>query len=200
MGWPYELGFELGKPSDNFYMKLNGGLIHRMEDFSVLYGMAFRAVGAVHLEGRFGSSSFGAAAVAHADFAIEAKILAFLSLRSPSDSMFYGELRIDVTIQVSVEVWLSFKVFGHRVHLSAGFALYLAVSIALEAVLSASGGLGGRAHASVGVRAFGRSASIGIGFSFNSGVLAEARARVARYSAMGLSAPGGGPALMWANK
>lgn len=189
LGWPYELGIELGKPTDNFYMKINGGLIHRMEDYSVLFGMAFRAVGSVHLEGRVGSDSFGAAAVAHVDFAIEAKILSFMSLRSPAESMFYGELRIDVTIQVSVEVWLSFKVFGHRIHLSTGFALYLAVSIALEAVLSAKGGLGGRAHASVGIRAFGRSASIGIGFSFNNGLLAEARARVARYSAMGLSAP-----------
>lgn len=189
LGWPYELGVELGKPGEAFYMKITGGLIHRMEDFSVLFGMAFRAVGAVHLAGGFGSSSFGAAAVAHADFAIEARILAFLSLRSPGESMYYGELRIDVTVHVSVEVWLSFTVFGHRVRLSTGFSLDLAVSIALEAVLSASSGLGGRACASVGIRAFGRSASIGIGFSFNNSLLQEARARVARYSAMGLSAP-----------
>ena len=189
LGWPYELGVELGKPGDVFYMKINGGMIHRMEDFSVLFGMAFRAVGAVHLQGGFGSDSFGAAAVAHADFAIEARILAFLSLRSPGESMYYGELRIDVTVRVSVEVWLSFKVFGHRISLSAGFSMDLAVSIALEAVLSAAQGLGGRAYASVGIRAFGRSASIGIGFSFNNGLLADARVRVARFAAMGLSAP-----------
>lgn len=189
LGWPFELGVALGKPGDAFHMKIRGGLIHRMEDFSVLFGMAFRAEGAVHLAGGFGSGSFGAAAVAHADFAIEAKILAFLSLRSPGESMYYGELRIDVTVRVSVEVWLSFSVFGRRVKLSTGFSLDLAVSIALEAVLSARSGLGGRACASVGMRAFGRSASIGIGFSFNNGLLQEARARVARYSAMGLAAP-----------
>lgn len=188
MGWPYELGVEFGKPSDNFYLKVNGGLIHRMEDFSVLYGMAFKAVGSVHLEGRIGSDSFGASAVAHADFAIAARILAFLSLRSPGESMYYGELRIDITVRVSVQIWLSFKVFGHRVRLSQGFSLDLAVSLAIEAVLSASEGLGGRAYASVSVRAFGRSASLGIGFSFNDGLLTEARARVARYSAMGLTA------------
>lgn len=189
LGWPYELAVELGKPSDKFYLKINGGMIQRMEDFSVLFGMAFRAVGAVHLEGGAGSDSFGAAAVAHADFAIEARILAFLSLRSPGESMYYGELRIDVTVRVSVEVWLSFKVFGRRIRLSAGFAMDLAVSIALEAVLSASKGLGGRAYASVGIRAFGRSLSVGIGFTFNNDLLSEARARVARFSAMGLSAP-----------
>lgn len=188
MGWPFELGVQFGKPSDNFYLKLNGGLIHRIEDFSVLYGMAFKAVGSVHLEGRVGSDSFGASAVAHADFAILARILAFVSLRSPGDSMFYGELRIDITVRVSVQIWLSFKVFGHRIRLSQGFSLDLAVSLAIEAVLSASKGLGGKAHASISVRAFGRSASLGIGFSFNDSLLTEARARVARYSAMGLTA------------
>jgi len=188
LGWPYELEARFGQPGEKFHMTLNGGLIHRMEDDSVLYGMAFRAVGAVHLEGRVGSSSFGAAAVARADFALAARILAFLSLRTPGESIFYGELRLDVTVRVSVEVWLSFKVFGHRVRLSHGFALDLSVSLAIEAVISASQGLGGRAHASVGVRAFGRSASVGIGFSFNDGLLASARARVARFMGMGLSA------------
>lgn len=186
LGWPYELGFELGKPGDVFYLSIRGGLIHRVEDFSVLQGIAFKAYGEVHLEGRIGSSSFGAAAVAHATFNLEARILSYLSLRNFDESMYYGYLRIDIMINARIEVWLSFKIFGKRIRLSAGFSLYLAVSLAIEGVISPKG-LGGKAHASVGIRAFGRTATVGIGFSFNNGLLDQARARVAGFMTLGLT-------------
>jgi hypothetical protein len=186
LGWPYELGFELGKRGEVFFLSVRGGLIHRVEDFSVLQGIAFKAYGEVHLEGRIGSDSFGAAAVAHATFDIEARILSYLSLRNFDESMYYGYLRIDILIDARVEVWLSFKVFGKRIRFSVGFSLQLAVSLAIEGVISPKG-LGGRAHASVGIRAFGRTASVGIGFSFNDGLLNQARARVAGFMALGLT-------------
>ncbi len=186
LGWPYELGFDLGKPGDTFHLSLRGGLIQRIEDASVLYGIAFKGKGAVHLEGRVGSSSFGAAAVARAAFDIEARLLAYLSLDNFSESLYYGYLRIDIMVGVSVEIWLSIKVFGKRIKLSVGFSLHLAVSLAIEGVISSSG-LGGRARASITVRAFGRSATLGIGFSFNDGLLDKARMRVARFMELGLA-------------
>ena len=186
-GWPYELGFDLGKPSDNFYLKLRGGLINRIEDFSLLYGMAFKAVGAVQFGGRVGNDNFGASATARADFAVEAKIIAYLSLKRFNDTLFYGLLRFDMTIGVRVSVWLSFKIFRKRIRLSAGFSIHLAVSIGLEAVITPHA-LGGRAHVAVGIRAFGRTLSVGIGLSFNDGLLNQARARVARFQALGLTA------------
>lgn len=188
LGWPYELGFAFGKPGDNFYMDVKGGLINRIEDFSVLNGIAFKANGAVHLEGRVGSSSLGAAAVAHANFAIEARVLSYLSLKDLGDSFYYGYMRIDAAVGVRVEVWLSFKIFGKRITLSASFSLHLALSIALEAVIGPTL-IGGRAHVSIGVRAFGRSLSVSIGFSFNNDNLAIARAKVARFMELGLAAP-----------
>lgn len=188
LGWPYELGFELGKRGEVFYLSLRGGLIHRVEDFSVLQGIAFKAYGEVHLEGRIGSDSFGAAAVAHAIFDLEARILSYLSLRNFDESMYYGYLRLDILIDARIEVWLSFKIFGKRIRLSAGFSIHLAVSIAIEGVISPKG-LGGKAHAAVGIRAFGRTASVGIGFSFNDGLLNQARARVAGFMELGLSTP-----------
>ncbi|QKC98268.1 hypothetical protein [Mesorhizobium sp. NZP2298] len=188
LGWPYELGFTLGAPNDKFYLDLKGGLIHRIEDLSVLNGIAFKAQGSVYLEGRVGGSSLGAAAVARANFAIEARVLSYLSLKDVGDSFYYGYMRIDVSVGVSVEVWLSFSVFGGRVTLSASFSLTLAVSIALEAVIGPSL-LGGRADVSVGVRAFGRSLSVRIALSFNNDKLAIARAKVARFMDMGLAAP-----------
>lgn len=188
LGWPYELGFELGKRGDVFFLSVRGGLIYRVEDFSVLQGIAFKAYGEVHLEGRIGSDSFGAAAVARATFNLETRLLSYLSLRNFDESMYYGYLRLDILIDARIEVWLSFKVFGKRIRLSAGFSIYLAVSIAIEGVVSPKG-LGGKAHASVGIRAFGRTASVGIGFSFNNGLLDQARARVAGFMALGLSTP-----------
>jgi hypothetical protein len=188
LGWPYELGFELGKPGDTFYLAVRGGMIYRVEDFSVLQGIAFKAHGEVHLEGRIGSDSFGAAAVAHATFDLESRVLSYLSLRNFDESMYYGYLRIDILIDARIEVWLSFKIFGKRIRLSAGFSIHLAVSLAIEGVISPKG-LGGKAHASVGIRAFGRTASVGIGFSFNNGLLDQARARVAGFMALGLSTP-----------
>ncbi|CCJ05612.1 hypothetical protein [Methylocystis sp. SC2] len=188
LGWPYELGFELGKRGEVFFLSVRGGMIHRVEDFSVLQGIAFKAYGEVHLEGRIGSDSFGAAAVAHATFNLETRLLSYLSLRNFDESMYYGYLRLDILIDARIEVWLSFKVFGKRIRLSAGFSICLAVSIAIEGVVSPKG-LGGKAHASVGIRAFGRTASVGIGFSFNNGLLEQARARVAGFMALGLSTP-----------
>lgn len=186
LGWPYELGFELGKPGDTFYLSMAAGLIHRIEDASVLNGIAFRAKGSVYLEGRVGGSSLGAAAVARANFAIEAKVLSYLSLKDFGESFYYGYMRIDVAVDVSIEVWISFKIFGKRIRLSVGFSLHLAVSIALEAVIGPSG-VGGRAHVAIGVRAFGRTLSVGIGFSFNNNKLADARAKVARFMELGLA-------------
>ncbi|MER8523317.1 hypothetical protein NKH56_28855 [Mesorhizobium sp. M1076] len=186
LGWPYELGFSLGEPDGKFYLSLSGGLIHRIEDASLLNGIAFRANGSVYLEGRVGGSSLGAAAVARANFAIEAKVLSYLSLKNFGESFYYGYLRIDVAVLVSVEVWISFKIFGKRIRLSVGFSLHLAVSIALEAVIGAKG-IGGRAHVSIGVCAFGRTLSVGIGFSFNNDKLADARAKVARFMELGLA-------------
>ena len=188
LGWPYELGFELGKRGEIFYLSVRGGLIQRVEDFSVLQGIAFKAYGEVHLEGRIGSDSFGAAAVAHATFNLETRLLSYLSLRNFDESMYYGYLRLDILIDARIEVWLSFKIFGKRIRLSAGFSISLAVSIAIEGVVSPKG-LGGKAHASVGIRAFGRTALVGIGFSFNNGLLDQARARVAGFMALALSTP-----------
>lgn len=184
-GWPYELGFDLGKRNEQFWLSVRGGLINRIEDFSLLYGMAFKAEGGVQFGGRIGNDNFGASATATARFALEAKIIAYLSLQRFNDSMFYGLLRFDLTLGISVSVWISFKIFRKRIRLSVGFSLHLAVSIALEAVITPQA-LGGRANVSVGVRAFGRTLSVGIGLSFNDGVLNLARARVARFQTLGL--------------
>jgi hypothetical protein len=186
LGWPFELQMQYGDPKGDFHLDCRGGLIHRVEDGAMLLGIAFRAAGFARFSGRVGGSSLGASASAHATFALEAKALAYLSLRSPGDTMLYGSFQLNVTVAVAVEVWLRFKVWRYTVSLRAGFSLSLSLAVAVELVILQGQGIGGRAHVAIGVRAFGRSLSLGIGFAFGSDKLDIARARVARFMELGL--------------
>lgn len=187
LGWPFELGIEMGDRNGDFFIGCTGGLIHRIEDGGMLMGIAFRGAGHARFSGRVGGDSLGASASASATFALEAKALAYLSLRAKEGSMLYGSFLLNVTVAVAVAVWLRFKVWRYTVSLSAGFSLSLSLSVAVELVLLEGAGIGGRAHVAIGVQAFGRSLSLGIGFTFGSNVLDLARARVARFMDLGLT-------------
>ncbi|CUH40182.1 hypothetical protein JSE7799_02912 [Jannaschia seosinensis] len=185
LGWPYELGFELGKPTDNFYLSLSAGLVFRIEDATMLYGVAFKASGLMQFGGEVGNANFGASATARADFLLGARFIAYLAPLNPRDTLFYGEVYLGLTLKFSVSVWLSFKVFRKRFTLRIGFSIGLTIEIAAEVVLSGQG-LGARVYASVGVQGFGRSLSVGVGFSFGDSALDRARGRVARFMQLGL--------------
>jgi hypothetical protein len=187
LGWPYEVGVEIGNPKGNFYLYCKGGMINRIEDGAVLYGYALKAYGFAQIGVNTGGS-FGAAVFARADFSIEGKLLTYLSLRAPGDAMFYGCFRFDVHVSVSVRVWFEFKIFGGTVHLEVGFSLGLMLTVAVEMALLLNNGLGVRVYASVGIQAFGRSLCLGVELQLGSGVLDQARARVDRFLSLGLGA------------
>jgi hypothetical protein len=186
-GWPYELGFNLGKPGDTFWLNVRGGLVHRIEDATALYGLAMRAVGGMRLGGSVGGSSFGASAVAEANFAIEAKFIAFIDAFQPDNTIFYGSVYLNLTLDIRVSVWMSFRVFRARISISISFTISLTISIAAEVVVGGEG-IGARVHAAVGVSGFGRTLSVGVGFAFGADKLDSARARVARFLDLGLGA------------
>ncbi|WP_413746561.1 hypothetical protein [Synechococcus sp. MIT S9507] len=188
-GWPYELGFALGKRSDNFYLNCSGGLIFRIEDATMLYGVALRADGRARFEARAGGGSFGASVSALASFAVAARFIALIAPLDPKDTLFYGMISIEVAITFNVSVWFSFKIFRKRITLRVSFSLGLALAVAAEIVISPGDGLAGQVRASVGVRAFGRSMMLGLDFAFGSGALEKARARVERFMDLGLASP-----------
>ncbi|WP_439923634.1 hypothetical protein [Nitrobacter sp. JJSN] len=180
-GWPYELGFSVGKPNSNFFLSVEGGTVLRIEDLSVLYGLAFRARGYAAFAYDTGGD-FGAAITARADFALGAKLIAYLSANI-SDSMFYGVITLDLTLEFSVRMWLRTKWFS----LSCGFSRSITIHIGVELLIQPDG-LAARIEATVVVNAFGRNLPLGIGFSLGSGSrLAEARVRVERFLALGLA-------------
>lgn len=152
-----------------------------------LYGYALRAAGFAKI-GFDTGGSFGAAIYANASFAIEGKLLSYLSLRAPGESMFYGSFRIDVHVSFSVRVWLEFSIFGGTIRWEIGFSFGISIALALEVAILLNRGIGFRAYASVGFQAFGRSISLGVELRTGGGVLDEARARVDRFLALGLGA------------
>lgn len=185
LGWPYQLGFDLGKPDDTFYLKVEGGTVLRYEDSAVLYGMALRARGVVKFEQEKGGS-FGGAVSARAEFALAAKLIAYLSSRV-TDSMFYGVLALDVTVRFTVRLWLRKKWLS----LSTSFSQSLTIHVGIELLMEPAG-IAAKVEASVSVRAFGRGLTIGIGFPLgDQSRLAEARSRSQRFLTLGLA--GGDP-------
>ncbi|MER8605666.1 hypothetical protein NKH48_18240, partial [Mesorhizobium sp. M1233] len=183
-GWPYELKFAFRE--SNYGIECQGGMIQRIEDGAMLYGIAFKAIGYARFGGSVGGRSFGASVMARADFSIAAKYIAYVSLTRFKDTLFYGSLAFDVTIGLEVRVWLRFKVFSKEIKIEIGFSFSLTISIGLEAAVSPEM-IAARGSASVGISAFGRSVRLGIGFSINGDGLAAARARVERFLALGLT-------------
>lgn len=187
-GWPYELGIKFGDKNKPFYMEANGGVVFRIEDASLLYGIALRARGIAQIGGKVGGSSLGASARGEVKFYINAKLIAFIATRPVSDTFFYGAIRIDASVRFSVRVWLQFKIFRKKIRLSAGFSVHLTLMVAVSVVVMPTEGIGGRAKARLGVSAFGRTLTVGVGFSFNDNQLNTARARVRRFMSLGLGA------------
>jgi hypothetical protein len=187
-GWPYELGFtfEEKQGGGSFQIVCQGGLINRIEDGAMLYGIAFRARGYAQFGGQVGGRSFGASVAARADFSIDAKFIAYISVKRFSDTLFYGSIAFDVSISLQVRIWLEFSVGFTDIHLEVGFSVSLTISIALEAAATPSS-IAARGSASVAVGAFGRHVRLGIAFAINPGRLDEARARVERFMQLGLT-------------
>lgn len=189
MGWPYELRFEFAKkmgPAE-IGIVLEGGLVFRIEDSALLYGITFRGSGYAQLGGQVGGRSFGASAVARVDMYLAAKFIAYISLRDPNETLFYGAIDFAVTVSIRMRIWLEFRVFDARIHLEIGLIFTRTLTLALELAISPKE-LGGRGVATVAVSGFGRTLRLGISLGINEDVLERARVKVERFLAIGLDA------------
>ncbi|TCU74897.1 hypothetical protein EDE08_103112 [Bradyrhizobium sp. R2.2-H] len=187
-GWPYELAFTFERHESYGELRIDcrGGLVNRVEDGAFLFGIAFKANGYATIGGQVGGRSFGASVTARADFAIDAKFIAYVSVTRSSDTLFYGALSFELTLGLQVRVWLRFKAGLVQVSLEVGFSMSLTISLALEAA-AWTNQIAARGSASVVVGAFGRQVRLGIGCSLNADKLDGARARVERFLQLGLT-------------
>lgn len=185
LGWPYELKFAFN--DNGFGISCEGGMVMRIEDSSILYGIAFRAIGFAHIGGKVGGRSLGASAVANLDFSLDAKFIALIALKQPRDTLFYGSVAFTCTVSIEVRVWMEIDLGFDEIRIEIGLSLSRTLSLALEVAVEATG-IAARGAASTSFAAFGRTLTLGIGFSFGEGRLEDARQRVARYLALGLTA------------
>lgn len=182
LGWPYELKLDLGEPKDDFYASLTGGMVVRIEDGAILHGLAFAARGHARIGGRVGGS-IGASAQAVVTFAIDSKFIAFVSVARPAESLFYGRMRLALSVKFSISFWVDLRFFSA----SASWSERIDLEIDLELAVGPRG-LGGHARASLSLRRFGRGLRLGVSLGFNQGMLGNARARVERFMTLGLGA------------
>ncbi len=187
MGWPYELEikFEDKTAISEMAVTMQGGMVFRIEDTSMLYGVAFRGSGYAQIGGKIGSDSFGASAVARADFQIDGKFIAYIPVANPKNTLFYGAISFSTTLSIRIDVWLRIKIFGGSISFSVHLSFSQTLTLALELAASPAE-LGGRGAASLSFSAFGRTARVGASFAFNEGKLEEARQQVQRFLTIGL--------------
>ena len=187
MGWPYELKihFEQKTAITDMAIRMEGGMVFRIEDTSMLYGVAFRGAGHAQIGGRIGGDSFGASAVARAEFEIDGKFIAYIPVGNPKNTLFYGAISFTNTLSISIDVWLRIKIFGGSISFSLHLSFSQTISVALELAAS-PGALGGRGSATLSFSAFGRTARLPANFAFNTGQLEQARQQVERFLTIGL--------------
>ncbi|MGR9431379.1 hypothetical protein [Rhizobium leguminosarum] len=187
MGWPYELEikFEDKTAISEMAITMQGGMVFRIEDTSMLYGVAFRGFGYAQIGGKIGNDSFGASAVARADFQIDGKFIAYIPVGDPKNTLFYGAISFATTLSIRIDVWLRIKIFGGSISFSVHLSFSQTLTLALELAASPTA-LGGRGAASLSFSAFGRTARVGAAFAFNEGKLEEARQQVERFLTIGL--------------
>jgi hypothetical protein len=187
MGWPYELKihFEQKTAITDMAIRMEGGMVFRIEDTSMLYGVAFRGAGHAQIGGRIGGDSFGASAIARAEFEIDGKFIAYIPVGNPKNTLFYGAISFSNTLSISIDVWLRIKIFGGSISFSLHLSFSQTISVALELAAS-PGALGGRGSATLSFSAFGRTARLPAHFAFNTGELEQARQQVERFLTIGL--------------
>ncbi len=190
LGWPDQLGVTI---SDNpkLRIKVRGGMIFRAAEDGLLYGFNIGAEAYVLVEGRVGSS-IGVAVRAELDAKFTARFISYLAWRF-KDSLIYALITLDARLSFSVEAWMEVDLGFTSFTLRIAFSFSVQFSAAVELAIS-PGGLGAHVHARVAVQVFGCTLSVGVGFTLGSSQLEEARARMARFLAMSLTADDPAPA------
>jgi hypothetical protein len=194
LGWPNELRWSMEKGP--LKIRCSGGMVYRYGDGALLHGINLQAYARLEVGGDSGGGSIGLSARAVAEFSAEARFITVIDIQNPSKSMLYGLMAFDACLRVAVSAWLRKKIGWVKIELNISFDFQIQISAAVEVAILAGDGLGARAQCRVSVRVFGATLGVSLALGFNEGALAEARARVQRYMALGLtvSSPASGSA------
>lgn len=184
LGWPNELVARL-RDDPNFRVIVRGGLIFRVAEDGILWGVNIEAEAFIGFSGGAGGGSLGVAVEASLRAKFLARLIAFLSPRG-TDSLIYGLISLDASLEFRIKAWMEIDLGIDTITLRISFSRSIQFSAAVELALSDKG-VGARVKARLAVSAFGCTLSVGINFTINSGKLEEARSRVQRFMALGIA-------------
>lgn len=183
LGWPDQLVVRLIE-EPNMNVSLRGGMIFRAADDGMLLGYNVQADAWMRFGGSAGGS-VGVALEASLQARLVARLIAYLNWQVQG-SLVYGLVSLDASISFSVRAWMKvdLRFTSFTIRISYSFSLHL--SAAVELAVQADK-VGARVVAQVAISVFGCTLGVSVGFSFNDGLVDEARSRVERFLQMSLT-------------
>ena len=191
MGWPNQLSASLIK-SDNLTASVCGGMIFRAADDGLLFGLNAEAQIDFHFGGGIDLGLVGASLQASLTAKLVARFIAYLAWHF-KDSLVYAMVSLDARLDFSVSAWLHIDLWMCSINININFTFTLQFTAVVELVLSPEG-VGAHVEASVAIQVFGCTLGIDIGFTLSADRLSDARARVARFLTLSLTAEEPAPA------
>ena len=187
LGWPDQCSVQLANEPD-FRASAKGGLAFRVADGLILFGANFEADATYHFGGSLDLGFAGVSADATLNVGFSARLISCIDTRRPLKSFYYVAFAMHASLDINVSAWLRVDLLFKSFTINISFSVSLQMSAAVELALG-GGGIGVHADAKVGIRAFGFTALVPISLSAgNGGMLAEARAMMARFMTMSLTA------------
>lgn len=185
LGWPDQLAVRL-VDNDRMKVSVRGGMIFRATGDGLLWGYNIESDAWLQFGGSVGGGSLGLAVEGTLQARFVARLIAWLSWQV-SGSMVYGLVSLDATLNFSVRAWMEVDLGFTSFTIDISFSFLIQFSAAIELAITTEG-LGGRVNARLAISVFGCTMGVGIGFSFNDGLLEQSRARVQRFMAMSITA------------
>ena len=191
LGWPDQLVVRL-KNEPKFRVIVRGGMIFRGAEDGLLWGYNIEADAFLAFSGVAGGDLIGVALEGSLTARFVARLIAYLNWRLKG-SLLYGLISLDANIVFSVRAWLKIDLGIRSITIPIGFPFSIEFTAVVEIAISPAG-VGAQVRARVGVSVFGCTLSVGVGFAINNSKLQEARARVDRFLALGITAETPDPA------
>jgi hypothetical protein len=196
MGWPNQLSAKL---IDDSALKASvcGGMIFRVADDGLLYGLNAEAQASFHFDAGMSLGFVGASVSASMEAKLVVRFIAYLAWHF-SDSFVYGLVSLDARLDFSVRAWLHIDLWLCSIDIHISFTITLQFTASVELVLGPKLS-GAHVQAMVAIQVFGCSLGVNISFSIADDNLNEARARVARFMTLSLTADQPAPAPVLAS-
>lgn len=180
LGWPDRLTF--GLKVGPLAVQCRGGILIRLTREMLIYGYYFSASGQLALSGGVDLGVVGVQIEALASVTYATRLLIGANTRKPEQSMLYGAIGLDLTVQFRLRAWLRIKLGFARVTIRISFSFSLQLTVLGEIGWAGGNDLGFRGRATLSVRVFGRSLGLRVDVGVNKSDVDKARDMMQGYA------------------